>query len=519
MSNAPLCIPAVSCALQSIPNLDGCCINDPSGHFLQTQFWDTSPPLGGNETWTIHGLWPDLCTGGFDQYCNGTRSHSPEKITQILSDASSPQVQGGSHPGLMDFMTKHWLSLDSRNANLWAHEWNKHGTCISTLESQCYDRDSSASGSSQELADGDVLDYFTHAALLYSTLPTFDFFARHGIVPSYENSYELDHLRQAIRDSQHGHEATIRCRNHNELSEIWYSFNVRADLRHAMDLWWDGNQQWNTWVPADPQGQTSNCPTTGIRYLPKGGHKPAPSPTATTTSHTHTVTATATETLGPTARPFTGKGRLMVKVVSDSDTTGAGPATSADSTERDQDTLVSTPIPSQFTGCLIRNGRWYATNALTSCATFTAHDDAKSALAMNDDDDDTNFHLFTLASRLAPCSFVPSSSETSDNRHPSADAHRQAVLHDRAPPASDWQSPHPMSFACDANLPFQSILSNNATIDDQHSESAKRLTLGEEHQYVFWAESVPKGHEQVRLWTEGGEDGRKVKVEVYWEGV
>ena len=30
----PLCIPAVSCHLSTIPNLDGCCINDPSGHFL-----------------------------------------------------------------------------------------------------------------------------------------------------------------------------------------------------------------------------------------------------------------------------------------------------------------------------------------------------------------------------------------------------------------------------------------------------------------------------------------------------
>ncbi|KAK5099491.1 Ribonuclease T2 precursor (RNase T2) [Exophiala xenobiotica] len=439
----------------------------------------------------------------------------------------------------MEFMTKHWLSLDSRNANLWSHEWNKHGTCISTLEPQCYNKDKSMPHSPQEPADGDVLDYFTHAALLYSTLPTFDFFARHGIVPSYEDTYELDHLRQAIRDSQHGHEATIRCRNHNELSEIWYSFNVRADLRHALDLWWDGNKQWNSWVPADPQG---------IRYLPKDGQKPVPSPTATATmtSHAHTATATATETVGPTARPFTGKGRLMVKIISDPSTTDAKTIISTDSTEHDQDALISAPVPSQYTGCLIRNGRWYASRSLTSCATFTAHDDVRAALAMNDDDD-TNYHLFTLASRLAPCSFVRSS-ETSKNRDASADVQRQAQnqagLHNRASLISDseFQQPlsplsfvdgqllQPMSFSCDAQLPFQSILSNNATIDNQHSEMAKRLTLGERHQSVFWAEGMPRGHEQVRLWTDGGEDGdetekgemrdgRRVKVEVYWEAI
>ena len=34
-----------------------CCFNYPGGLFLQTQFWDTNPPTGSSDSWTIHGLW------------------------------------------------------------------------------------------------------------------------------------------------------------------------------------------------------------------------------------------------------------------------------------------------------------------------------------------------------------------------------------------------------------------------------------------------------------------------------
>jgi len=34
-----------------------CCFNAPGGSLLQTQFWDTNPPTGPSDSWTIHGLW------------------------------------------------------------------------------------------------------------------------------------------------------------------------------------------------------------------------------------------------------------------------------------------------------------------------------------------------------------------------------------------------------------------------------------------------------------------------------
>jgi len=40
-----------------------CCFESPGGLILQTQFWDTNPASGPNNSWTIHGLWPDNCDG------------------------------------------------------------------------------------------------------------------------------------------------------------------------------------------------------------------------------------------------------------------------------------------------------------------------------------------------------------------------------------------------------------------------------------------------------------------------
>lgn len=36
---------------------DSCCFIHPGGQLLQTQFWDTRPSIGPNNSWTLHGLW------------------------------------------------------------------------------------------------------------------------------------------------------------------------------------------------------------------------------------------------------------------------------------------------------------------------------------------------------------------------------------------------------------------------------------------------------------------------------
>lgn len=53
----PVCSnPGLSCH-NTAPVQDTCCFNYPGGLLLQTQFWDTNPPTGPVDSWTIHGLW------------------------------------------------------------------------------------------------------------------------------------------------------------------------------------------------------------------------------------------------------------------------------------------------------------------------------------------------------------------------------------------------------------------------------------------------------------------------------
>lgn len=57
LAQAPSCPNAqLSCHNTSVVE-DLCCFNAPGGQMLQTQFWDTSPPTGPADAWTVHGLW------------------------------------------------------------------------------------------------------------------------------------------------------------------------------------------------------------------------------------------------------------------------------------------------------------------------------------------------------------------------------------------------------------------------------------------------------------------------------
>ncbi|RMZ77777.1 hypothetical protein DV737_g4242, partial [Chaetothyriales sp. CBS 132003] len=247
-------------------NVDACCLNFPGGHFLHTQFWDSSPSLGPADSWTIHGLWPDLCDGGYDQSCDSSRA---------LDDVSSALLSASpSASDLLAFMSQYWLSLNGDNGHLWAHEWNKHGTCISTLEPACYgggDSDSSSSSSRQNdnstTSHRDVLDYFTRTVELYRTRNTYDALATSKIVPTDERAYDLSELQAALSTLQ-GAEVTVRCEG-QELREIWYHFHVRGPLRDAPAFSSSSSSTTDAdtiFIPAAPaNGTKSNCPQTGIR--------------------------------------------------------------------------------------------------------------------------------------------------------------------------------------------------------------------------------------------------------------
>ncbi|KAL1991374.1 hypothetical protein VTN49DRAFT_5366 [Thermomyces lanuginosus] len=217
-------------------NQDTCCFNYPGGHFLQTQFWDTDPVTGPKDSWTIHGLWPDHCDGSFDEFCDSSREYS--NISLILVDAGRSD--------LLDYMQTYWKDYQGDDASLWSHEWNKHGTCVSTLETQCYDN---------YVSQQEVVDYFDVAVEVFKSRPSYDILAEAGITPSEDATYDRDEIESALEQA-HGGGVTVRCRQ-GAINEIWYHFNVAGPLQSG------------TFEPAAAVGQGTNCPKSGIKYIPK----------------------------------------------------------------------------------------------------------------------------------------------------------------------------------------------------------------------------------------------------------
>ncbi|TKA80219.1 hypothetical protein B0A55_04162 [Friedmanniomyces simplex] len=276
------------------------------GELLQTQFWDTSPVTGPADSWTIHGLWPDNCDGTYDSNCDDTRAYT--NITQIL------QAAGANN--LLSYMQTYWVSDSGSAESFWEHEWAKHGTCISTLDPDCY---------TDYQPTEEVPDFFNRTVNLFKTLPSYEWLSEAGIVPSTSATYTTAQIQAALSKNRGGHQVYLGCQS-GALNEIWYFFNVQGSL------------QTGTFEASDLVGSKSTCPSTGIKYLPKssGGGS---SPTSTATS-----TAPSTKTSsGPSP-------------------TSSGPGFSG------RGTLNAITSGSQ-TGCIISGGKWYTSG---TCAGFTA---------------------------------------------------------------------------------------------------------------------------------------------------
>ncbi|KAH8891975.1 ribonuclease t2 [Thozetella sp. PMI_491] len=249
-----------------------CCFNYPGGDLLLTQFWDTDPSTGPADSWTIHGLWPDNCDGSYDQFCDTTREYT--NITDILKKDA---------PCVLDYMSVYWKDYQGNDESFYEHEFSKHGTCISTLNPSCYDN---------YRPTQEVKDYFYRAVKLFQGLPSYKWLAEAGIVPSTTATYTLANIQAAL-SKHYGHNVIVNCNSKKELDELWYHYHVQ------------GNIQTGTFVPVDPVGSASTCPSTGIKYLPK-----YQTPASTTTTSSATATSTRPASTGPAA--LSGKGYFYV---------------------------------------------------------------------------------------------------------------------------------------------------------------------------------------------------------------
>jgi ribonuclease T2 len=451
--------PSLSCPSTPVSDIDTCCINHPSGHFLQTQFWDTSPSIGPSNSWTIHGLWPDLCAGGFEQFCDDGRSHSD--IKGIISRALDADARVEE---LLSFMKEYWRSYDGNDEYLWAHEWNKHGTCVSTLAPGCYR--ASNSTLTERHRHLDVLDYFIHTTSLFRTLDTHAILADAGITPSETQRYTLRDLEDALSNSHHGQTVTFRCNHRGELDEVWYHFSVMGSLANSVDhlpthhflhnnqvllnidekdpgsIFLNASAVYKHFIPSKPDGQISNCPRRGIKYLPKSDSLTPPThPTKRPHHPTHSTTTAPTAT--STFPPFDGRGHLQVHIL---------PSSSSASSQLERK------------GCLITHGQWYTSG---TCATFRAKPDII---------DPGHQTLFSLSSSYSPC-FV---------------------------------NPLDGNFECSPDASVQGIFSGS--LDDGH-------VLAYKNNSVFWAKKTPGRFEKEELFVDDGDGERNIRVEVRWVGV
>ncbi|XP_031617443.1 uncharacterized protein LOC116337197 [Contarinia nasturtii] len=75
-------------------------------------------PPPDNETWGIHGIWPNNLDGSHPSFC---------------SDSSSFDIE--SLKPFMDQLKQSWFNLMSGSSEeiFWRHEWLKHGTCAVSL--------------------------------------------------------------------------------------------------------------------------------------------------------------------------------------------------------------------------------------------------------------------------------------------------------------------------------------------------------------------------------------------------
>ncbi len=80
----------LSCSARANPSsVDSCCAETFGGLLLSTQYWDTYTGLESQgqllpqDTWTLHGLWPDYCNGSYTQYCDVNRQFDPSPSPNV----------------------------------------------------------------------------------------------------------------------------------------------------------------------------------------------------------------------------------------------------------------------------------------------------------------------------------------------------------------------------------------------------------------------------------------------------
>ena len=133
------------------------------------------------------------------------------------------QDSGAFHQGQAEeqILRQHLAVTSPSITNTTARRWAKHGTCISTLDTDCY-----TSYTPQQ----EVVDFFTRTVALFKALPSYTWLSTAGITPSSTKTYTLAQILAALKTPR-GVSAVVQCENTNQLDEIWYFYDVKGSVQ------------------------------------------------------------------------------------------------------------------------------------------------------------------------------------------------------------------------------------------------------------------------------------------------
>lgn len=209
-----------ACALAGT---DSCCTQKHGMLVLATQW---IPNSGAVDEFTLHGLWPNTCSNGRtgDAGCDPKRVY--KDMTQFL-DADMQQE-----------MTKYWPSKFGDHNSFWTHEWNKHGTCMTTLDPKCF------AGNNEYKTGSEISVYFKQTLKLRQQYELYRALKKNGIVATLDKSKwkTSDEIAGAIK-KEYGVNVALKC-NGGVLYEVVMYFaavgreeyvpiDVPANLRHS----------------------------------------------------------------------------------------------------------------------------------------------------------------------------------------------------------------------------------------------------------------------------------------------
>lgn len=171
--------------------------------------------------WTIHGLWPSEGSEHKPGYCNSSWPFRESKIEDLKSA-----------------MMIHWPTYEEGEdpEEFWSHEWEKHGTCATSLPNLNSEH-----------------KYFATALALNGRIDLKSVLAKSNIIPSEKQDYKLQDILRALSEEYHA-KVLIQCIQSGEKGQLLSVVEVCMDKKfHPIDC---------------PNTRQECDDSTPVRYLP-----------------------------------------------------------------------------------------------------------------------------------------------------------------------------------------------------------------------------------------------------------